>query len=86
MFRVPSVEALKVINCPSQRHILRDRRRRTTASSLLGDGAKRIEIVYGEEKNILHKLTRVAKAERKSLVPTQAQGTNQEITPFICTL
>jgi hypothetical protein len=49
MFRVPSVEALQVIDCPSQRHILRDRRPRTTASSLLGDGDKIIEIVYGEE-------------------------------------
>ncbi len=38
-----------------QRHTVRDRRPCTTAlPSLLGDGDKWIEIVYGEEKNILY--------------------------------
>jgi hypothetical protein len=39
---------------PTQRHILRDKRTSTAACplpSLLGDGDKGIEIVYGEEKN-----------------------------------
>jgi hypothetical protein len=55
--------------------------------SLLGDGDKGINIVYGEEKNICTGLTRAAKAEQKSLVPErQAQLTNEGRTPFICTL
>ncbi len=52
----------------------------------LGDGYKGIEIVYGEEKNILYWPTIAAKAEQKSLVPArQAQQTKQGRTPFICT-
>jgi hypothetical protein len=51
-----------------QRHILRDRR-----PSLLGDGDKGTEIVYGEEKNILYLADyRAAKAEQKSLVPARS--------------
>ncbi len=46
-----------------QRHILRDRR-----PSLLDDRDKGIEIMYGEEKNILYWATRAAKAEQKSPV------------------
>jgi hypothetical protein len=55
---------------------------------MLGDEDKRIEIVYGEEKNILCTgPTRAAKAGQKSLVTAwQAQGTNQEKNPFHCTL
>ncbi len=63
-----------------QRHMLRDRRSSTAAClSLLGDGNKGIEIVYGEEKNTVFCTgpTRAAKAEQKSLVPArQAQRTN----------
>jgi hypothetical protein len=56
--------------------------------SLRGDGDKRIEIVFGEEKNIFyHGPTSAAKAEQKSLVPArQAQQTNQGRTLFICIL
>jgi hypothetical protein len=53
--------------------------------SLLGDGDKGIEMVYGEEKNILYWVIIAAKAEQKSFLPTrQAQRTNRESTPFIC--
>jgi hypothetical protein len=59
-------------------------------SSLLGDRDKVIEIVNGEETNILIYCTgptRAAKAEQKSLVPARPpQRTNQGMTPFICTL
>ncbi len=54
--------------------------------SLLGDGDKGLEIVYGE---IFFGTgpARAAKAEQKSLVPArQAQKTNQGWTTFICTL
>ncbi len=37
--------------------------------SLLGDGDKGIEIVYGEEKIFCARPNRAAKAEQKSLVP-----------------
>jgi hypothetical protein len=71
-----------------QSNIVRDRRSGTAAClSLLGDGNKGIEIVYGEEKILCTGTTRVAKTEQKSLVPArQAQRTNQGETPFICTL
>jgi hypothetical protein len=50
--------------------------------SLLGEGDKGIEIVHGEEKNILY-WAGAAKAEQKSLVPArQAPRTNQERNPF----
>jgi hypothetical protein len=41
--------------------------------SLLGDGDKDIEIVYGEEKNyfVLGRPEHAAKAEQKSLVPAR---------------
>ncbi len=56
--------------------------------SLVGDGGKGIEIVYGEGKKIFCTgLTRASKTEQKSLVPArQAQRTNQRRTNFICTL
>jgi hypothetical protein len=54
---------------------------------LLGDGVKRIEIMYGEEKIYSTVSTRAAKAEQISLVPGQQdQRINQRRTPFICTL
>jgi hypothetical protein len=54
-------------------------------SSLLADGDKVIEIVYGEEKIFFTGPTRAAKEEQKSLEPArQAQQTNQGRTPFIC--
>ena len=39
--------------------------------SLLGDGNKGIEIMYGEEKIFFSGPTRASKAEQKSLVPTK---------------
>ncbi len=52
--------------------------------SLLGDGAKGIEIVYGDEKKIFCTgPARAAKTEQKSLVPAQeAQRTNHEEDSF----
>jgi hypothetical protein len=56
--------------------------------SLLGDGDKVMEKVYGEEKKyFVFALIRAAGAEKKFRVPArQAQRTNQERTPFICPL
>jgi hypothetical protein len=56
--------------------------------SLLGDGDRGIEEVYGEDKQIFCTgQTRAAKTEQKPLVAArQAQQTNQGRTPFICTL
>jgi hypothetical protein len=55
--------------------------------SLLGNGEKGIEKVYGEEKIFCIGVTRAAKAKQKSLVPArQAQRTNQKRTSLICTL
>jgi hypothetical protein len=56
--------------------------------SLLGDGNKGTEIVYGGEKNILYwAYYRAAKAEQKSLVPARwAQGTNQGRSPHLFSL
>ncbi len=53
--------------------------------SLLGDGDKVVEIMYGEGKNILYRAdaTREAKAEQRSYVPArQAQLTDQGRTPL----
>jgi hypothetical protein len=52
--------------------------------SLLGDGEKGIEIVYGEEKKIVCAgPTRADKAVQNYLVPArQVQRTEQERTPF----
>ncbi len=56
--------------------------------SLLVDRDIGIEIVYGEETNILYWTDfRAAKAAQKSSVRTrQAQGTNLGRIPFLCTL
>ncbi len=55
--------------------------------SLLGDGEKWSEIVYGEEKMFDSGRTRAAKGKQiKSLVPAwRAQQSNQRRNPFICT-
>ncbi len=56
--------------------------------SLLGDGdIKRIKIMRGSKNIFCTGLTRVAKAEQKSLVPARhAQWTYQGRTPSTCTL
>jgi hypothetical protein len=77
--------------CVLEVHILRNRRSSTAACplpSLLGNGDKGIEKIYGEGKIFCTGLTEAAKAEQKSLVPArQVQRTNQgRSPPSICTL
>jgi hypothetical protein len=45
--------------------------------SLIGDGDRGIEIVYGEEKYILYWATRAAKAEQKVSCTSTTRSTNQ---------
>jgi hypothetical protein len=69
----------------SQRHILRDRWPSTAACpACWGDGNKRIEIVYSEEKNILyHGPTRAARQYKISFTGTTSpRKTNQGRTPL----
>jgi hypothetical protein len=82
VFQVPII----TISHP-ETHTKRQATQHDCLPSLLGDGDKLIEIVYGGEKIFLTMPTRAAKAGRKSIVPArQAQRTNQGRTPFICTL
>ncbi len=72
---------------PPETHTKRQATHHDCLPSLLGDGDKGIEIVYGEEKIFCTGPTRASKAEQKSLLPArQAQRTNQESAPFICPL
>jgi hypothetical protein len=74
--------------CNQRPHTKRQSTQHGCLPSLLGEGDKVIEIVYGERKKIFCTgPIRPAKAEQKSLAPArQAQRTNQERTPFICPL
>jgi hypothetical protein len=78
---------LQVKQAQTETHTKRQATQQDCLPSLLGNGEKRIEIVYGKEKIFCTGPTRAAKAEQKSFVlARQAQQTNQGWIPFICTL
>jgi hypothetical protein len=64
-------------------HTKRQATRHGCLPSLLGDEDIGIEIVYGEEKIFCTEPSRAAKAGPKSLVPAQAQQTNQEMMTMV---
>ncbi len=65
-----------------EKHTKRQATHHGCLPSLLGDGDKGIEMVYGEEKNILYRADLSSPGRTKSLVPArQAQRTNQERAP-----
>ncbi len=73
----------------SETHTQRQAIQHGCLPSLLGDGDKGIEIVYGGEKIFGTGLTTVEqpRQDKSPLVPERrAQRTNQGRTPFICTL
>jgi hypothetical protein len=72
-----------IVFCP-EIHKKRQATRHDCLPSLLGDGDKAIEIVYGEEKIFFSGPTRAAKAEQKFFVPARrTQQTNHGPLSFV---